>query len=340
MPKPPGRRPVKRKTDTALVRVAGRRIRAENRRQPELFTTPMPEWIDPCLPTLVERPPTGPQWAHEIKWDGYRVSVYVDGGKVAIRTRRGLDWTKRFPAIAEAAAKLPVASAVLDGEAVMLHDQGRSQFSELQAALAKGSAREAVLYAFDLLYLDGHDLRKLPLKDRRDALVSTIGQRDAILFSEEYEGEGLTLFRKACAMDLEGIVCKRRDKPYRSGLTYDWVKVKCVKSAEFVVIGYQPSAAMRTAIGSLHGAASEEGGKLRYVGGVGTGFSEAIAVELKRALDTVMVSSCAVPRLRVKGAVWVMPALRIQVAYRGLTGGGDLRHASFKGFAGERDFRE
>lgn len=150
---------------------------------------------------------------------------YVESGKAVIRTRRGLDWTNRFPAIAASATELPVDSAVIDGEAVMLHDQGRSTFSDLQAALAKGAAREAVLYAFDLLYLDGHDLRALALTERRDALVSTIGlQSGAILLSEEFEGDGAAFFEKACAMDLEGVVSKRRDKPYRSGRRDEWVK--------------------------------------------------------------------------------------------------------------------
>ena len=163
-------------SDRAIV------AKAADPRQAALFDQPLPGWIAACLPTLVDKPPEGPNWVHEIKWDGYRVSAYLDDGKVAIYTRNGHDWTHRFPSIARAVAALPLHSAVIDGEAVVLDDQGRSSFSALQAALGTGGrgpgkrqATEAVLYAFDLLFLDGHDLRGWSLDNRRDALGTIVG---------------------------------------------------------------------------------------------------------------------------------------------------------------------
>ena len=180
------RRPTKRKTDAPRDAVADRATIAKpaDPRQAGLFDAPLPKWIRPCLPTLVDRPPIGPQWVHEIKWDGYRVSVYVADGKATVRTRKGLDWTSRFPAIAAAAERLPVRSAVIDGEAVILDEKGRSSFAELQADLTKHGSQRAVLYAFDLLFLDGEVLWKKPLEERRDALAGMMPSKFPILFSE------------------------------------------------------------------------------------------------------------------------------------------------------------
>jgi bifunctional non-homologous end joining protein LigD len=214
---------------------------------------------------------------------------------------------------------------------VILDETGRADFAKLHADVAAGYAPKAVLYAFDLLYLCGHDLRALPLRARRDILISAVGiPNGAILLSEEYVGDGAAFFEKARAMDLEGIVSKRIDRPYRSGRRDEWVKIKCVKLGTFTVVGYQPPASARGAVGSLH-VAVEEHGRLRYAGAVGTGFSDAVAFELKTALDTVKIDRAALATPRIKGAVWVRPGLRVEIAYRGWTAGGELRHASFKG---------
>ena len=295
-------------------------------RKAELFDLPLPGWIAPCLPTLVDRPPVGSEWLHEIKWDGYRVSVYIEDGKATIRTRNGHDWTKRFPTIAAAASKLKVRSAVIDGEAVILDDKGRSSFAELQADLDKHGSERAVLYAFDLLFLDGEILWIKPLEERRLALGGIIPKRSAILLSEEYAG-----YRTACEHDLEGIVSKRIDKPYRSGPSRDWLKTKCVQSDTFVIIGFQPgSGPVRTPIANIK-VARFDGKRLTYAGAVGTGFSEAVATALRSRLDALRATRCAVTGLKVSGAVWVSPDLRAEIAYRGVTTTGELRHASFKG---------
>lgn len=222
MPKPPRPSPpqTKKTAGVAVDQVAGRAIveKPIDPRQAGLFDAPLPKWIKPCLPTLVDKPPVGDNWIHEIKWDGYRVSAYVSAGKVVIRTRNGHDWTDRFPAIAASLLKLNVRSAVIDGEAVVLDDMGRSNFSELQADLTRHGSEQAVMYAFDLLFLDGEDLRTKPLEARREALGFLMRPASAVTLSEEYAGTGAELFRVACEHELEGIVSKRLDAPYRSGV--------------------------------------------------------------------------------------------------------------------------
>jgi bifunctional non-homologous end joining protein LigD len=227
---------------------------------PGLFDEPFPDRIEACVPTLVSAPPSGDRWWHEIKWDGYRLVSYVRDGRVCLRTRRGLDWTERFPVIAAAARELPVRSAILDGEAVVLDEQGRSSFSALQAALGSRhgpghrAAREAVLYVFDLLHLDGRDLRREPLEARRAALVellSTAPQTGTVRLSEHVEGQGEAMFRHACRMRLEGIVSKRRDRPYVSGLSKDWLKIKCLLREAFVIAGFIVSVGARGRLGAL-----------------------------------------------------------------------------------------
>ncbi len=302
------------------------------------YDLPLPAWIKPCLPTLVDKPPVGPEWLHEIKWDGYRVSAYLDGGKVAIYTRNGHDWTHRFPAIAAAVAALPIHSAVIDGEAVALDEQGRASFSLLQAALGTGGrgpgkreAAEAVLYAFDLLFLDGHDLRGWSLANRRDALETIAAPAaPAILFSQSFDVSGADLFTSACTHELEGIVSKRRDLPYASGRREDWLKTKCVLDGTFVVIGYQPSATTKMALGAVHVAEEGKGG-LRYVGAVGSGFSHKAAADMQKRLDALGKPTPEVMGLRIKGAKWSKPEVRVDVNYRATTREGLLRHASFKG---------
>jgi bifunctional non-homologous end joining protein LigD len=183
---------------------------------------------------------------------------------------------------------------------------------------------------FDCLFLDGRDLRKLPLSDRRVALERLIGRpkSGAILFSEEFEGDGAEFFKLACAHELEGIVSKRADQPYRPGRGQDWLKVKCVQSDAFLIIGYQPDG--RGGIANLK-LAIEENGALRYAGAVGRGFSEATMRMLRKVLDPLEQKQSAVPSLKVRGAVWVRPDLQAHVAYCGFTTAGELRYASFKG---------
>jgi len=184
-------------------------------------------FIDPCLPTLAHTVPDGPLWIHEIKHDGYRFIGRRDGDRVRAFTRGGHDWTDRVPAIAEALRSLPVTSATIDGEAVVCDSAGVPDFDRLRAALARRGSREPFLYAFDLLELDGRDLRRSAWTDRRAALVRVLRKAgDNIRLSVHLDGDRPAMFRAACAMGLEGIVSKRRDRPYRSGRSPDWIKVK------------------------------------------------------------------------------------------------------------------
>ena len=204
------------------------------------IAAPFPEFIEPCLAALASEVPEGDRWLHEIKWDGYRLHLRVENGRVRLLTRRGLDWTHRFPPIAAAAAKLPVRTAYLDGEAIVEH-RGIADFGALQQELAAGAAHNALLFAFDLLYLDGRDLRREPLIQRKGLLSELLAGQPhsfAIRYSEHLLSDGQAMYRQAGAMGLEGIVSKRRDCPYRSGRSEDWLKVKSTHRQEFVIAGY------------------------------------------------------------------------------------------------------
>jgi ATP-dependent DNA ligase len=183
-----------------------------------------PGFIEPCIPTRVDKPPVGPQWIHEIKHDGYRLIVRKQGDRVRLFTRRGYDWTDRYARIATAVANLPVTSAVLDGEAVCCDDAGVADFEKLHSRTHDGLA---ILYAFDLLEVDGVDHRPQPLEARKAALAKLLRKaRSGVHLVEHIPGDGATIFKHACLMGLEGIVSKRRDHPYRSGPSQAWLKVK------------------------------------------------------------------------------------------------------------------
>ncbi|MDX0275768.1 ATP-dependent DNA ligase [Sinorhizobium meliloti] len=302
-------------------------------------TDPMPARVDPCLATLVDKPPQGPDWAYEVKWDGYRLAVHIESGRVRVLTRGGYDWTERFPTIADDARRLAVRSAILDGEAVVLDDQGRSDFGMLQRALGRlPSAIEAgaiVFLSFDLLYLDGRDLRRQPQRERRrllDALVA--GREGAIRLSEEVDADGAELLRVACAHGLEGIIAKHREKPYRSGKGDWWQKITCKRRDSFVVVGFEPS----TVPGHLGRLllAARKGEDLVYVGGCGTGWSSDLSRELRKLLEGIVTKAPAVS-LKRKNAVFTEPLLVAEVEYRAWTDDGKLRHASFKGIRDRAD---
>ncbi|SDA39641.1 bifunctional non-homologous end joining protein LigD [Sinorhizobium sp. NFACC03] len=292
----------------------------------------MPRRIEPCVATLVDKPPKGPEWAFEVKWDGYRLAIHVERGEVSAITRGGYDWTKKFASIVAEARELGHASMILDGEAVVLDDQGRSDFGLLQRAIGKKPSlhepSEIIFYAFDLLYLDGDDLRSLPLAERRRRLEPIVaGRTGAIRFSEEVHADGADFFRAACELGLEGIIAKRRDAPYRSGRRPEWLKIKCVRRDTFAIVGYEPST-MPGAIGRLL-LAARKGDDLVYVGGCGTGWSNQESVMLRELLNAIPADRPAVA-LKRKGAVFARPLLVAEIEYRAWTQDGKLRHPSFK----------
>jgi len=315
--------------------VRSRRLRRLDPSQPDLPFDPMPERIEPCLALLQAKVPAEPDWLFEVKWDGYRLAVHIDRHDVRIITRGGHEWTHRFPSIAAAAKKIGVHTAILDGEAVVLDERGRSDFGALQRSLGgrggKRTSTESILMAFDLLYLDGHDLTGSELTVRRHLLEDLIvaGSDGAIRLSEEVEADGSQLLERACQVALEGIIAKRRQQAYRSGRTGDWLKIKCIQSESFMIIGYELSAAARGGIGSLL-LAGKRGNDWAYAGAVGTGFNGKEAASLRSALDKLRTNTPAVP-LKGKNLVFAQPTLIAEIEFRGWSNDGKLRHASYKG---------
>ncbi|MCF6370697.1 non-homologous end-joining DNA ligase [Rhizobium halophilum] len=322
------------------------KVRRRDPKQPELPFDPMPERVEPCLAKLVAKPPRGEEWSYELKWDGYRLAVHIEPGRVRIITRGGHDWTHRFPGIEAAAREFMPNTMILDGEAVVLNEQGIPDFGRLQNSLGtsgrgpgKLAAGNAILFAFDLLYLDGHDLTKMEYSARRHLLEDVLAGRDGgVRLSEEFDEDPDELLRHACAHDLEGIIAKHRERPYRSGRTGDWLKIKCVQSDTFAIVGYEPSTALPGAIASLLLAARYRDG-WQYVGSVGTGFKHDEARRLKKQLDKLKTR---IPVVSVPGKNLVMtgPSLSAEIEYRAWTHTGTLRHASFKGLREEEDWSE
>ncbi|UFW80051.1 non-homologous end-joining DNA ligase [Rhizobium sp. SU303] len=340
MTKPPKPKPLLQDADKP---VRSRPRRSRNPAQPNLPLDPMPDRIDPCLALLKARPPKGDDWVYEIKWDGYRLAVHIEPSGVRILTRGGHDWTDRFPAIKQAALWLPVGTAILDGEAVVLDQQGRSDFGLLQRSLGgrggKKSSSDAIFMAFDLLYFDGRDLRNSEHDMRRhllEDLVPAEGQGD-IRLSEEIDADGDQLLASACELDLEGIVAKRRRAPYRPGRGGDWIKIKCVQSDSFIIVGHEISMAARGHIGSLL-LAARKGDDLVYVGSVGTGFKESEAWKLRGLMDRIKRKTPAIKYVgRRKNVVWLQPTLIAEIEYRAWTDDGQLRHSSYKGLREVQD---
>jgi bifunctional non-homologous end joining protein LigD len=291
----------------------------------------------PQLATLVSALPNGTDWYYEPKLDGYRLLCRVAAGRAALLTRRGNDWTDRFPHIAAAALALPCESALLDGEAVVFDEHGLTSFQRLQNAIADED-RAIVLVAFDLLYLDGWDLRAAPLRDRKELLRALLdGQPDPLRYGEHVEQHGAEFFKEACKLGLEGIVAKRAGDPYRETRTKSWLKLKCLLRQEFVIAGFTDPAGSRTGFGALLLATRERaGGALRYAGKVGTGFDERALRALKKRLDALVTKTPPVERSSARGVPragvhWVEPKLVAEISYGEWTSDRRLRHPVFLG---------
>ena len=292
-------------------------------------TAAMPGFIKPQLATLKAKAPSGDQWLHEIKFDGYRVQVHLDKGRKRAFTRNGLDWTKRFSLIA-GALDVP-GQAILDGEVVVIHD-GRSNFSELQAELAAGKQDRLAYYAFDLLWRDG-DLRKLPQEERKQMLSDLLGENDIglpVIYSEHLTGDGQEMFEHAAKLSLEGIVSKNAQAPYRSDRNEGWLKIKTVQKGKFPVIGFVKDP---TGVAALY-LGKREGKDLVYLGKVGTGWSRTVSSQIRKQLDTVVSPKSILTKpIKKPKATWVEPSFTAEVEYRDITSEGLLRASSSKGLS-------
>jgi bifunctional non-homologous end joining protein LigD len=293
-----------------------------------------PDFVPPELALEAATPPATNDWLHELKLDGYRIQARKSGNKIALLTRKGLDWTHRMSAVADALQALSAKAATLDGEVVVLGPDGNSSFANLQASFQDNEQHQLTYFAFDLLHLDGHNTRELPLRERKQLLAQVLpAASDLIKLSEHIEGNAADIFHHACELHAEGIISKRASSPYRSARSSDWLKSKCLREQEFVIAGYTDSTEGPGRIGSLL-LGYYDGSKLLYAGRTGTGFTQ----KLKRQLY-VQLSKLAIPKPladRVppearRGAHWVKPELVAQVRFATWTADNLVRQAAFLG---------
>lgn len=298
---------------------------------------PMPEKLTPQLATLVESVPDG-DWRYEIKFDGYRIMTRIEKGKVRLITRNGHDWTAKMPRQAEALAALGLESAWLDGEVVVLNEEGLPDFQALQNAFDIGGSERIVYYLFDAPYLNGMDLREVAVEQRRAALAALMADNESPLlrFSEDFAEDPDAVLESACQMRLEGLIGKRAGSPYVSRRSSSWIKVKCQNRQEFIIVGYTDPKGARNAFGALLlGLHDEDSGQLRYAGKVGTGFNEATLRTVYKQLKAREIERPAVVNpptgADARGAHWLKPELMCEVAYAEMTRDGVIRHSVFHG---------
>jgi bifunctional non-homologous end joining protein LigD len=304
---------------------------------------PLPRGLRPQLATLVTEAPAGDGWLHELKFDGYRILGRVQDGRARLVSRNGNDWTGNFPSLAAALEALPLSQALIDGEVAVLLPDGTTSFQALQNALSARAQGELVYFAFDLPYLEGYDLTRAGLEDRKAALSALLsGAGTAVRYSAHVVGSGAEFFANACRMRLEGIVSKRRDAPYQAGRGGSWLKVKCLRRQEVVIGGWTEPSGSRTGLGALLVGVHEKGDGLTFAGKVGTGFTEKVLRDLRRRLGALeQASSPFSPKPKGVGAAhWVKPELVAEVAFTEWTGDGKMRHPSFQGLRADKPARE
>lgn len=336
-------------------------------------TDPLPEFVAPQLATLVSEPPSRGRYFIEQKFDGYRALGRIDqrppprgrpsqrrpeaaaAPPVRLYTRAGNDWTHKLGTLARALGELGVETAMVDGEVVVLGEDGRSDFQALQNSLDGRDDAPLVYYLFDLLYLNGYDLRGAPLRQRKELLRELLAHnpQPRLRYSEHLEGDAGAFLDQQCRKHAEGIVCKDPEGPYRSTRSADWLKVKCKHRQEFVIVGYTDPKRTREHLGALLLGVHEDEGRdgrqrrgrseprLRYVGRVGTGFGRELLYDLKTRLMALRVDEPPViDPPRAAGITWVAPRLVAEVEFSGFTADHIVRHASFQGLRADKPARE
>jgi bifunctional non-homologous end joining protein LigD len=286
---------------------------------------PYAGFIPPALATGAERVPRGERWIHEIKFDGYRVQIHLRDAAVTVFTRRGHDWTNRLQKIASDAWHINAGSAIIDGEVVVPAENGTTDFSVLQNEL-KGRSNKIVLVAFDLLYLNGRDLRTLPLVERKALLKKTVGGTD-VQFSESFEVDGREMFKHVCKTGLEGVVSKVRDSRYISGRVNEWAKVTCSQRETLPIAGFALDGKKFDGIY----VGRRKGNDLIYAGKVDHGFSPEDAKELQDRLKPLIRKTQPYSKRIAHRGTWVEPSLLAEIEYRAKSAEGKLRHPFFKG---------
>src|ERR1700743_3014130 len=284
-----------------------------------------PGFIEPALATTITKVPSGERCLHEIKMDGDRVQVHLANESIKVFTRRGHDWTNRFKKVADDAWHISAASAIIDGEIVVPAADGTTDFSVLQNEL-KGRSTRIVMVAFDLLYLNGSDLRKLPLH-RREAELKKIVAGTAIQFSESFEIDGQAMFEHACKVGLEGVVSKVRDSVYPTGRSNDWVKKTCAQRETLTIAGFALDGSKWDGLY----VARRKGDDLVYAGKVDHGFDKASAADLKKRLTPLVRKTQAFAKRVAHKGIWVEPKLLTEIEYRAKSAEGKVRHPFFKG---------
>lgn len=306
----------------------------------------LPDQLKPELATLVERSPDG-QWSYEVKFDGYRIMARIDHDEVRLFTRNGHDWTHKLPEQARALARLGLESAWLDGEMVVTDEQGVPDFQALQNAFEANRSGHILYYLFDLPYLNGVDLREVPVEERRAALATVLKAHDDPLlrFSDSFDEDPQALLNSACQMRMEGLIGKRLGSPYVSRRSSDWIKLKCKHRQEFVIVGYTEPKGSRSAFGALLlGLHDRASGELRYAGKVGTGFTEATLASIHGQLKPLQTKKPAVVNpphgAEFKSVHWLKPRLLAEVAFAEMTKEGSVRHAVFHGLRDDKPARK